>query len=90
MYVLLHSHAGDPADVADILATGRFGDQIDLTVGPWPELRARFENAHDIGPIGYSAQAVQADPTLDAAQARQDAVGTVMAFLDRLGERLPK
>ncbi|CAN5871250.1 hypothetical protein BH23ACT5_BH23ACT5_06770 [soil metagenome] len=90
VYVLLYSPAGDPTDVAGTLAAGRFGDRIDLKVGPWPELRARFEHAHGVGPIGYSEQAVQADPSLDPAQARQDAVGAVIAFMEGLGERLPE
>ena len=88
VYVLLYSPVGDPTDVADILAAGRFGDRIDLTVGPWPELRARFEQPQGMGALGYSEQGVQADPSLDAAQARQDAVGAVTAFLDRLSEKL--
>lgn len=88
VYVLIYSPAGDPADVGDVLAAGRFGERIDLTAGPWPELRARFQSAHDIGAASYSEQAVQADPSLDPAVARQDATGAVMAFLDRLGERL--
>lgn len=89
VYDLLYSHAGDPTDVADILADGRFNDRIDLTVGPWTELRARFENAHGIGAAGYSEQAIQAEPSLDSAQARQDAVGAMTAFLDRLSKRVP-
>lgn len=89
VFVLLYGPAGDPADAADVLAAGRFGARIDLNLGPWPELRARFEEAQGIGPTGYAEQALQADPSLDASQARQDAVGAIMTFLERLGERLP-
>lgn len=85
---LIYSPTGDPGDVADVLAAGRFGERIDLAVGPWPELRARFQSAHDIGAATYSEQAVQADPSLDPVAARKDATGAVMAFLDRLSERL--
>lgn len=89
-YTLLHYRLGGPSEVAAALAAGRFKSRIDVATAPWTELRVRFERPHDIGSTGYAEQAVQADPTLDPALARQDAVGAVATFLDRLAERLPR
>lgn len=84
VYTLLYNRRGGPREVADALARGKFRDRINLAMGPWPEIRARFTHANDIGPQSYADQAVQADPATDHAQARQDAVGAVADFLERL------
>ncbi|MGH8924545.1 MAG: hypothetical protein ACRDWA_07935 [Acidimicrobiia bacterium] len=88
VYTLLYNRLGGAEGVADVFAAGRFRKRIDLASGPWPEIRARFTKATDIGPESYANQAVQADPATDRAQARQDAVGAVAGFLDRLARGL--
>lgn len=84
VYTLLYNRLGGPVEAAAALANGRFRDRINLSSGPWPEIRARFTSASDTGPQSYADQARQADPSTDHAQARQDAVGAIAEFLDRL------
>lgn len=84
VYTLLYNRLGGPIEAADALANGKFRDRINLSSGPWPEIRARFTSASDTGPQSYADQATQADPETDHAQARQDAVGAIAEFLDRL------
>lgn len=84
VYTLLYNRLGGPVEAAEALANGRFRDRINLSSGPWPEIRARFSDASNTGPQSYADQARQADPSTDHAQARQDAVGTIAEFLDRL------
>lgn len=84
VYTLLYNRLGGPKEAAEALARGRFRDRIKLSSGPWPEIRARFTGASDTGPQSYADQALQADPETDHAQARQDAVGAIAEFLDRL------
>lgn len=88
VYTLLYNRLGGPKEAADTLARGKFRDRINLAAGPWPEIHARFSHANDIGPQSYADQAVQADPTMDHAQARQDAVAAVADFLEQLERRL--
>lgn len=85
VYTLLYNRLGGPVEAADALAIGKFRDRINLSSGPWPEIRARFTGASDSGPWAYADQAMQAEPGIDHAQARQDAVGAVMDFVERLG-----
>jgi hypothetical protein len=88
VYTLLYNRLGGPREAADALAGGKFRDRIKLATGPWPEMRARFTHANDIGPQSYADQAAQADPTTDHAQARQDAVAAVADFLEQLEEKV--
>jgi len=85
VYTLLYNRLGGPIEAANALTNGKFRDRINLSSGPWPEIRARFTSAKDTGPQSYADQATQADPETDHAQARQDAVGAIAGFLDRLG-----
>lgn len=84
VYTLLFNRLGGPVEAGEALANGKFRDRINLSIGPWPELRARFTSASDTGPKSYADQAIQADPATDHAQARQDALGAIADFLDRL------
>lgn len=84
VYTLLYNRLGGPAEAAAALANGKFRDRLNPSAGPWPELRARFSGPQDIGPRSYAAQALQAVPTGDLAVFREDAVGTVAAFLQHL------
>lgn len=86
VYTLLFNRLGGPVEAGEALANGRFRDRINLSSGPWPEIRARFTSASDTGPGSYADQAIQADPATDHAQARQDAVGAIAGFLDRLNQ----
>ncbi|HYN37528.1 MAG TPA: hypothetical protein VEV82_11215, partial [Actinomycetota bacterium] len=85
VYTLLYNRLGGPVEAAEALASGKFRNRIKLSSDPWQEIRARFAGASDTGPQGYADQALQADPGADHAQARQDAVGAITEFLDRLG-----
>lgn len=84
VYTLLYNRLGGPVEAAEALANGKFRDRIALSTGPWPEIRARFTTASDAGTQSYADQATQADPSTDHALARQDAVGAIAEFLDRL------
>lgn len=84
VYTLLYNRLGGPREAAEVIANGRFHDRISLTTGPWPEIRARFTHANDVGPQSYADQAALADPATDHAQARQDAVGALADFLESL------
>lgn len=86
VYTLLYNRLGGPTQAAEALARGRFRDRINISSGPWPEIRARFTASTDGGPQSYADQATQADPETDHAQARQDAVGAITEFLARLDE----
>ena len=88
IYTLLYNRLGGPVEAADALANGKFRDRINLSSGLWPEIRARFTNASDNGPWAYADQAMQAEPGIDHAQARQDAVGAVMDFVERFGAQV--
>jgi hypothetical protein len=87
-YILLYNRLGGPSEAGAALANGRFRGSINLSLGPWPELRARFRSPPNIGPTSYASQALQADPTSDVAVLRQDAVGAVAAFLERLEQEI--
>lgn len=85
-YILLYNKLGGPFEAGAALAKGRFRERINLSLGPWSELRARFRSQQSIGPTSYARQALQADPTADESVLRQDAVGAIAAFLEQLEE----
>ena len=80
VYTLLYNRLGGPKEVAEALAAGRFHERIKLTLDPWPEIRARFTDPSDFGPVSYAESALLADPTGDTSVFRQDAVGAVSDF----------
>lgn len=84
VYVLLFNRLGGPTQAADALRRGRFASRVAAKISLWRELAARFNQPGDIGPRSYADQAIQADPSANPAQLRQDAIGTVQEFVDRL------
>jgi hypothetical protein len=83
-YILLYNKLGGPSEVAAALARGKFRARVNLALGPWSELGARFRRPENIGPASYATQARQAGDTTDESTLRQDAVGAVREFLDSL------
>lgn len=81
VYTLLYNRLGGPTQAAAALASGPFASRIDPQASAWRELAARFEGPNDVGPRGYAEGALRADPTVDEAPSRQDAVGAVQEFL---------
>jgi hypothetical protein len=45
------------------------------------EIRERYGRTADVGPTSYAEQALQVDPTADAALLRADAVDVVQRFI---------
>lgn len=86
VYMLLFNKLGGPREAAEALGSGVFAKGLNLATDPWPEIRARFTSSTDVGPRFYSEEALQADPGGDPAALRQDAVGAVTDFLNRLQE----
>jgi hypothetical protein len=84
VYVLLYNREGGPSEAANVLRNGPFQLRLDGMRSLWNEIKARFEDTRAAGPVAYATQTLQADPSLDAARLRQDAVGAVAEFLEAL------
>lgn len=84
VYVLLFNRLGGPVEAAEALLNGGFSDRLRRKGSMWRELAARFRGPDDVGPRSYAEQALQADPAADPIEMRQDAIGAVQEFMDRL------
>lgn len=85
-YVLIYNRSGGPTDAAKALKASTFGGQLSsqrLTT-VWRELADRYGAPDRVGPEGYAAQSIQADPTADHSQKRWDAVAAVREFLEEV------
>lgn len=85
VYVLLHNRAGGPAQAAEQLRRGMFGDELPGMRTTFLELRARFHATGDLAPSEYARGMKRVDPEADEATARADAVAAVREFVDGLG-----
>ncbi len=84
VYVLIHNSLGGPAAAAEAFRTGKFAGMVGRVSRLWDELAARYADAVSSGASGFASQAVQADPSANAPQLRQDAVAAVAQFIGAL------
>lgn len=84
-YVLLFNEAGGPKGAADRLRANKSLPSVHGMAHVWREVARRFERGDQFGPTEYAKQAVQANPGLDEATLRNDAVAAVAEFLKALG-----
>jgi hypothetical protein len=83
-YVLLHNHAGGPAQAAERLRAGVFASEIAGLRSLWVELGARFHDSRSVGAEAYARQAVLVDPFASEAALRNDAFAAVAQFVRTL------
>ena len=84
VYVLLHNRAGGPEQAAQRLLGGELADALQGLRSTFLEVRARYVNTTDSGPVGYAQQALQVDPEADPALLRADGVDAVQRFFETL------
>lgn len=84
-YVLLHNSSGGPADAGQQLGGGQFAPDLEARKPLLREIKARFAGPHDVGPAAFARESLQIEPEADEAVLRQDAVGAIHLFLDKLG-----
>jgi hypothetical protein len=85
VYVLLFNEAGGPNGAADRLRANKSLPTVSDMGHVWREVGRRFERPDQFGPVEYAKQAVQANPGLEEATLRNDAVAAVTEFLKALG-----
>lgn len=85
VYVLLHNRAGGPAQAAEQLRQGMFGDELPSMRTTFLELRERFRATGDLAPGHYAQGMKRVDPEAGEATGRADAVAAVREFIDELG-----
>lgn len=84
VYVLIHNASGGPAPAAEALKAGKFAGTVASSGRLWDEIAARYRDAGSIGANAFASQGVQADPSANASQLRQDAVAAVAQFIGTL------
>ncbi|MEX1142692.1 MAG: hypothetical protein WD993_09690 [Thermoleophilaceae bacterium] len=85
VYVLQHNRLGGPEQAAQGLLAGDLAGELSALHTTLIEIRERYRRTADVGPVAYAEQALQVDPTADAALLRADAVDVVQRFIARLG-----
>jgi hypothetical protein len=85
VYVLLHNRAGGPEQAARRLLEGKLADALPSLRTTFMEVRERYVNTGDSGPMGYTEQALEVEPDAVAALLRADAVDVVQRFFAALG-----
>lgn len=83
-YVLLHNRAGGPSEAARVIADGPLADALPTLRSVLLEIRERYRGPNDIGPAGFAAESLKAEPEADEAALRADAVAAVREFLAAL------
>jgi hypothetical protein len=86
VYVLQHNRLGGPEQAAEALSAGELAGELAALRTTFIEIRERYRRTADIGPTAYAEQALQVDPTADAALLRADAVDVVQRFIAALHE----
>ncbi len=81
VYVLQHNRLGGPEQAAAQLLSGDLAGELAGLRTTFIEIRERYGRTADIGPTAYAEQALQVDPTADAALLRADAVDVVQRFI---------
>jgi hypothetical protein len=84
VYVLQHNRAGGPEQAAHRLLSGEFADDLDSLRTTFIEVRERYVNTTDSGPVGYAAQAAEVEPGTEVGTLRADAVDVVQRFFAAL------
>lgn len=85
VYVLAHNRAGGPEQAAQALLAGNLAGTLASLRTTFIEVRERYANTTDGGPVGYAEQALQVEPEADEALLRADAVDVVARFFAALG-----
>lgn len=85
VYVLRYNRAGGPEKAAHRLLNGELTDDLAPLRATLIEVRERYVKTTDGGPVGYSEQAVEVEPSADPATLRADAVDVVRRFFTALG-----
>jgi len=80
VYVLRHNRAGGPEQAAYRLLGGEFAAEFNSLRTTFLEVRERYVQTTDGGPIAYAEQAGEVEPGADAATLRADAVDVVQRF----------
>jgi hypothetical protein len=80
----LHNRSGGPRQAAEALLAGNLRAAIAGLHSTLIEIRERYAGPTAIGPSGFAAQALLADPELEDAELRADAVAAVREFLGPL------
>ena len=60
-YVLQHNRAGGPEEAAHRLLNGEFAADLESLRSTFIEVRARYVNTTDSGPVGYAEQAAEVE-----------------------------
>jgi hypothetical protein len=84
VHVLLYNRAGGPEQAGQLLAGGKFANDVKAARSTFGEIEARFADAAAFGPQSYAKQALRVQPEADAAQLAQDAVGAIAEFIAAL------
>lgn len=81
VYVLLHNHAGGPAEAAKVVRSSPLGDALPGMRSTFVELRERFRNDRAHGAQAYAREALQVTPEADDRLLAADAAAAVNEFL---------
>lgn len=84
VFVLIYNRAGGPRQVAELLRSGQFAEDVTNARVVWREIEARFADVGSFGSQSYAEQALRVHPEADGAELRQDAVGAVAEFIASL------
>jgi hypothetical protein len=85
VYVLQHNRLGGPEQAAEQLLSGDLAGELAGLRTTFIEIRERYGRTADVGPASYAEQALQVDPTANAALLHADAVDVVQRFIKSLG-----
>jgi|SRR5450759_4014008 hypothetical protein len=79
-YALIYNAEGGPSEAAAHILSGPLAGELRGMTHILTEVRDRFGATARVGPTGYAAQSLQADPSRDLAGLRQDAVSAMALF----------
>jgi hypothetical protein len=88
-YVLLHNRAGGPSEAARTIAAGPLVVALPGLRSTLLEIRERYRGPNDLGPSGFAAESLKAEPEAEEAELRADAVAAVREFLAALSDSAP-